>query len=324
MTGSRHILVTGGAGFIGSHLVDLLLANEELSVTVLDKLTYAGNMANLDQHQGEARLTFVRGDVADADAVAPLVKEADFVIHAAAESFVDRSIDDAAAFVSSNVGGTHVVLEACRKGEKPMVLVSTDEVYGSTRASAFSEEDAMRPNSPYAATKAGADLLCRAYHVTYGLPVSVVRGSNAYGPRQHPEKAIPTFALSALQGNRIPVYGKGANRREWLHVTDFARAVTTVMRKGQPGAVYNIGGGHEITNLQLARMICTTAKADESLIEFVEDRPGHDLRYSLLWKPLAALGWFPRVPFHEGLRATVDWYREHGDWTRSILDETAS
>lgn len=323
MSESRRVLVTGGAGFIGSHLVDLLMANEEISVTVLDKLTYAGNRANLDAHVDRPRFSFVQGDVADPDAVTPLVKEADFVIHAAAESFVDRSIDDASAFVHSNVAGTHVVLEACRNAERPMVLVSTDEVYGSTRASAFAEDDPLRPNSPYAATKAGADLLCRAYHVTYGMPVTVVRGSNAYGPRQHPEKAIPTWTLAALKGIPLPVYGTGSNRREWLHVTDFGRAVTTVMRKGVPGTVYNIGGGHEITNLQLARMICSLTGAEESLIELVEDRPGHDLRYSLLWKPLAGLGWSPRVPFHEGLRATVDWYREHDAWTRAILGESS-
>jgi dTDP-glucose 4,6-dehydratase len=204
-----------------------------------------------------------------------------------------------------------------------MLLVSTDEVYGSTRAGAFSEQDPLRPNSPYAATKAGADLLCRAYSVTYGLPVTVVRGSNAYGPRQHPEKAIPTWTLAALGGRKLPVYGNGTNRREWLHVTDFARAITCVMRKGEPGSVYNIGGGHEMTNLQLAKMICTIAGVDEALIELVDDRPGHDLRYSVLWQPLAALGWVPRVAFPEGMRANVAWYRDNADWSSAFLQESS-
>jgi dTDP-glucose 4,6-dehydratase len=319
----RHVLVTGGAGFIGSHLVDLLMAGHETSVTVLDKLTYAGNLANLAAYEGDPRFAFVRGDVADPDAVEPLVKAADHVIHAAAESFVDRSIDDASDFVRSNVAGTHVVLEACRTSETPMLLVSTDEVYGSTRAGAFSEDDPLRPNSPYAATKAGADLLCRAYFVTYGLAVSVVRGSNAYGPRQHPEKAIPTWTLGALRGRPVPLYGKGTNRREWLHVTDFARAIETVMHRGEPGGIYNIGGGHEMTNLQLAKMIIKIAGADESLIEFVDDRLGHDLRYSMLWQPLAALGWVPLVAFPEGIRENVDWYRDNQDWSAAILQESS-
>jgi dTDP-glucose 4,6-dehydratase len=204
-----------------------------------------------------------------------------------------------------------------------MLLVSTDEVYGSTRAGAFAEDDPLRPNSPYAATKAGADLLCRAYVVTYGLPVTVVRGSNAYGPRQHPEKAIPTWTLAALNGRPLPVYGEGANRREWLHVTDFAKAIMTVMESGAAGSVYNIGGGNEMTNLQLAKMICKIAEADESLIEFVEDRLGHDLRYSVLWQPLAELGWVPLVGFPEGMRQNVAWYRDNQEWSASILEESS-
>ena len=323
MSESRHVLVTGGAGFIGSHLVDLLMTDENTTVTVLDKLTYAGNRANLSAHEGDARFSFVRGDVADPDAVGPLVKAADHVIHAAAESFVDRSIDDSSDFVRSNVAGTHVVLEACRTAETPVLLVSTDEVYGSTRVGAFAEDDPLRPNSPYAATKAGADLLCRAYFVTYGLPVTVVRGSNAYGPRQHPEKAIPTWTLAALNARPLPVYGAGNNAREWLHVTDFARAITTVMRKGDAGSVYNIGGGQEMTNLRLAKMICEIAEVDESLIEFVDDRLGHDLRYSVLWQPLASLGWAPRVAFPEGIRANVAWYRDNQDWSAAILEESS-
>jgi len=321
VTEQLHVLVTGGAGFIGSHLVDRLLMDRNVRVTVLDKLTYAGNMSNLEAHEGNERFSFVRGDIVDPDAVNPLVKDADRVINAAAESFVDRSIDDASEFILTNIVGTHVVLEACRSEQRALLQVSTDEVYGSTRAGAFGEEDPLRPNSPYSATKASADLLCRAYHETYGVPVSVVRGSNAYGPRQHPEKAIPTFARAALRGQPLPVYGSGSNRREWLYVEDFVKAIDTVMRKGESGHTYNIGGGHEIANLLLARMVCSIVEVPESLIAFVPDRPGHDLRYALKWEPLARLGWNPQVAFHLGLASTIEWYRENEDWSAAMLEE---
>jgi dTDP-glucose 4,6-dehydratase len=304
------VLVTGGAGFIGSHVVDLLLDRPDVSVTVLDKLTYAGNRDNLSDHLGDPRFRFVQGDVADSEAVLPLVKEADSVVNAAAESFVDRSIRDSGEFVRSNVLGTQVVLEACRRTRTSVLQVSTDEVYGSTRDGSFGEDDPLLPNSPYAATKAGAELLCRAYHVTYGLPVIVARGTNAFGPRQHPEKAIPTFALAAIEGRMLPVYGDGSNRREWLYVTDFARAVLAVLGGGEPGTTYNIGGGQEIANLDLARRICRLAGASDSLVGFVPDRPGHDFRYALTWDRLAAMGWRPEVAFEEGLARTVQWYRE--------------
>ena len=309
MTESTHVLLTGGAGFIGSHLADLLLARPEVRLTVLDKLTYAGSMENLAQHEGDERFRFVQGDVANADVVLPLVDEADRVVHAAAESFVDRSIESSRVFVETNVLGTQVVLEACRRAETPVLFVSTDEVYGSRMEGVFTEDDPLRPNSPYAASKAGADLLCRAYHVTYGLPVTVARGTNAYGPRQHAEKAIPTFVRAALSGRALPVYGDGSNRRQWLHVRDFARGVLAVLDGGEPGASYNIGGGHEISNLELARRICELAGAPVSLIELVPDRPGHDFRYSLDWSKLAALGWSPETSFDDGLTETVDWYR---------------
>jgi dTDP-glucose 4,6-dehydratase len=235
-------------------------------------------------------------------------------VHAAAETFVDRSIAESGAFVRSNVLGTQVVLEACRRAHKPLVVLSTDEVYGSIRHGSFTETDPLQPSNPYAATKAGADLLCQSYRVTYGMPVTIVRGSNAYGPRQHPEKAIPTFALNALDGRRVPVYGNGKNRREWLFVRDFARAVVTVMDAGRPGDTYNVGGGHESSNLEVAREICRLAGAPEALVTFVEDRPGHDFRYALDWAKLAELGWKPETGFHDGLRETVEWYREHRSW----------
>lgn len=322
MSGTGHVLVTGGAGFIGSHLVDLLLAGPGTRVTVVDKLTYAGSLANLATHDGDDRLSFIRADVVDAQAIRPLVAAADRVVHAAAESFVDRSIDDPAVFVRSNVLGTQVVLDACREAGAPLLYVSTDEVYGSRREGVFSEDDGLRPNSPYAASKAGADLLCRSYRVTYGMPVTIVRGTNAFGPRQHPEKAIPTFARSALEGRSLPVYGDGSNRREWLHVEDFVVALVAVLDEGEPGAVYNMGGGHEVSNLELARAVCSAAGAPESLVTFVEDRPGHDFRYSMAWERLAAMGWKPTVPFEEGLAGTVDWYREHEEWVHEMLGGT--
>jgi dTDP-glucose 4,6-dehydratase len=322
MAGERtHVLVTGGAGFIGSHLVDLLLERPGTKVTVLDKLTYAGSAMNLRAHDPDPRFAFVHGDVADPAVVEPLVREADRVVHAAAESFVDRSIDDARSFVTSNVLGTQVVLEACRELERPMLYVSTDEVYGSADEGQFAESDPMRPNSPYAASKAGGDLLCRAYVVTYGMPVMVIRGTNAFGPRQHPEKAIPTFALAAMQGQPIPVYGDGSNRREWLYVRDFVRAIATVLEDGQPGGVYNIGGGHELSNLELEKRVCEFLGAEGSLVTFVDDRPGHDFRYGVQWDRLRALGWHPAVPFTDGLALTLSWYRDNPDWVSAILED---
>ena len=312
MTSGSHVLVTGGAGFIGSHLVDLLMSRGD-RVTVLDKLTYAGSMANVAQHDGDERFAFVHGDVADERDVDAALVDADAVVHAAAESFVDRSIADAGAFVRTNVVGTHVVLEACRRRGIPMVYVSTDEVYGQADARAaegFSEDALLLPRSPYAASKAGGDLLCRAYHVTYGLAVTVARGTNAYGPRQHPEKGLPTYALSALQRVPIPVYGDGLHRREWLFVTDFARALAAIMERGQPGGVYNVGGGFELENRELAARVCALAGAPQTLITSVPDRPGHDRRYGLRWSRLASLGWRPEVPFDDGLAVTVQWYRE--------------
>ncbi len=324
MSEPLRVLVTGGAGFIGSHLVDLLLMREDVRVTVLDKLTYAGARENLAGHEGAPRFAFVRGDVADPDAVGPLVREADRVIHAAAESFVDRSIVDPRTFVVSNVLGTQVMLEACREAGVPMLVVSTDEVYGSRAEGDFGEDDPLLPNSPYAASKAGADLLARSYVVTYGTPVTVVRGTNAFGPRQHPEKAVPTFALAALQGRPVPVYGEGSNRRDWLFVADFVRAVAAVFDRGEPGGVYNIGGGHELSNLELARAVCRLAGAPESLVAFVADRPGHDFRYGMRWDRLAGLGWRPQIPFEEGLAATVAWYRDNPGWVSAALAEAGS
>jgi dTDP-glucose 4,6-dehydratase len=310
---ARHVLVTGGAGFIGSHLVDELLAEPGTRVTVLDRLSRGGSLANLAGHEGDARCSFVRGDVQDPAVVRPLVADADAVIHAAAESHVDRSIEEPAAFLSTNVLGTQVVVDASREHDTRMLMVSTDEVYGpgDPGGGMFEEDHALRPRSPYAASKAAADLLCQAYHATYGTPVTVVRGTNAFGPRQI-ERVMPTYILNALAGAPVPVYGEGLQRREFLFVADWVRAALVVLDRGAPGVTYNIGAGYELDNLDLARRICTLAGAPESLIAFVPDRPGHDFRYGVRADRLLALGWAPEVPFDDGLARTVAWYREHG------------
>ena len=319
-----NLLVTGGAGFIGSHFVDLVARTRpEDTVTVLDALTYAGTRDNLAQNEDDDRFRFVKGDITDTGAVGPLVAEADMVVNFAAESFVDRSITDSRPFAQTNVTGTLTILDACLRERTPLVQVSTDEVYGSIHEGAFTEESPLQPNNPYSATKAGGDLLCRSFHRTFGIDVRVFRGPNAFGPRQHPEKAIPTFTVAALKGNPLPVYGDGSNRREWLYVEDFARAVLTVADRGKPGGVYNAGGGHEVANIELARAICRLAGASESLIELVTDRPGHDFRYSMIWDRLAGLGWKPEVTFEDALQRTVEWFRDHPDrWAPAARAES--
>src|SRR5919106_2770305 len=248
------VLVTGGAGFIGSHFVDLLRRERpDDRLIVLDALTYAGTRDNVAHHEGTEGYGFVEGSIADPDTVGPLVRQADVVFNFAAESFVDRSIEDSRPFATTNVVGTTVILDACLREEATLVQVSTDEVYGSIVDGAFTEESPLQPNNPYSATKAAGDLLCGAFHRTYGLDVRLFRGPNAFGPRQHPEKAIPTFTVAALKGNPLPVYGDGSNRREWLYVEDFARAVLTVGEQGEAGGGYNAGGGHEAANIDLAR-----------------------------------------------------------------------
>jgi dTDP-glucose 4,6-dehydratase len=320
MTSDTHVLVTGGAGFIGSHLVDGLLADRGVQVTVLDALTYAASQENLAVHADHPRFRFVRGDVAEPEVVQSLVADVDRVVHAAAETHVDRSIEGPGAFVRTNVLGTQVVLDACRDGGRPVLLVSTDEVYGQgSEGTAFHEDDPLAPRSPYAASKAAAELLARAYGTTYGLAVTVVRGTNAFGPRQFPEKAIPVFATAALDGRTLPVYDEGRQRREWLYVTDWARACLTVLERGEAGATYNLGSGTELTNLELATRICALAGADPASIAFVEARPGHDFRYGLDDTRVRALGWSPDVPFDEGLARTVAWYRDHRGWVDAML-----
>jgi dTDP-glucose 4,6-dehydratase len=328
-----HYLVTGGAGFIGSAYVRELLGRRDgTRITVLDKLTYAGNRTNLDTVQADAeqaaRLTFVVGDIADADVVGPLARDADAIVNFAAESHVDRSILDPEAFLRTGVLGVHVLLEAIRaetaraaKGERsqPRLLhVSTDEVYGSIDEGYATESDMMRPRSPYAAAKAAGELLVQAYRITYGIDVVVTRGSNTYGPYQHPEKLIPLFVTNAIDDQPLPLYGDGLQRRDWLYVTDHANAIDHVLRRGAAGETYNVPGSEERANLEVVDQLLAALGKPRSLIRHVEDRAGHDRRYAMDGARITDLGWQNRVPFKDGLRETVAWFVANEPWWRAI------
>jgi dTDP-glucose 4,6-dehydratase len=304
------VLVTGGCGFIGSHFVKRLAASGD-DVVVLDKLTYSANRANLD---GVAH-RFVRGDVADAEAVAEAGEGCEALVNFAAETHVDRSILAAGDFVRTDVLGTHVLLEWARASGVRFVQVSTDEVYGDVPPGASSaEDDPLRPSSPYAASKAGGDLLVLAYVRTYGVDASITRGSNTYGPNQYPEKVIPLFVTNALDGEPLPLYGDGRQTRDWIHVVDHCAAIDLVLRHGEPGEVYNVAGRQELENVDLTRRILALTGRDASLVRHVEDRAGHDRRYSLDTRKLRALGWAPDRRLEEGLAETVAWYRDRRDW----------
>jgi dTDP-glucose 4,6-dehydratase len=318
------ILVTGGAGFIGSNFVrHALAAHPDWRVTTLDKLTYAGRLENLREVEGHPRHRFVRGDIADAAVAAPLVSAAEIVVHFAAETHVDRSILAAGDFITTDVFGTFVLLEAARQAPRlrRFVQISTDEVYGSVETGLSRETDEIRPRNPYAASKAGADRLAYSFWATYGTPVVVTRASNNYGPNQFPEKVIPLFITNALDNVPVPLYGDGLNVRDWLHVSDHCRALDLLIARGEPGEVYNIGGGHEVTNLDLTHQILGLLDRPASLVSPVPDRPGHDRRYALDTTKLRSLGWRPEVPFDEGLRATVDWYRANEWWWRPVKEQ---
>ncbi|WP_433388575.1 dTDP-glucose 4,6-dehydratase [Micromonospora sp. KLBMP9576] len=316
-----NILVTGGAGFIGSHFVRTVIADEHVElvgadITVLDSLTYSGNPANLASVAGNSRLRFVEGDVCDPGTVERLVAGHDAIVHFAAETHVDRSIESGPVFGRTNVMGTLQLLEsASRHRVDRFVHVSTDEVYGSIAEGAWSETSPLLPNSPYSASKAGADLLALAYHRTHGLPVTVTRGSNTYGPYQFPEKIVPLFVTNLLDGRPVPLYGDGRNVRDWLHVDDHVRGVVLALAAGRAGEVYNIGGGTELTNRELTGRLLRACGAGWDSVVHVPDRKGHDLRYALdIGRISAELGYAPRVPFDEGLTATVEWYRARRDW----------
>lgn len=322
---TMRILVTGGAGFIGSNFIRHILATEpDCGVVNLDRLTYAGNLENLADVERDSRYRFIKGSICDVELVDRLLKEGfDALMNFAAESHVDRSIQDARAFVETNALGTQVILEACRRHRVPrMVQISTDEVYGSLGPSGrFREDSPLSPNSPYAASKAAGDLLVAAYVRTYGLPAIITRSSNNYGPYQFPEKAVPLFITNALAGEALPLYGDGLQIREWLHVRDHCEALALILKNGVPGEIYNIGGNCERINIDVARLILRTLGKPESLIVHVEDRLGHDRRYALDMSKLErALGWRPRIPFETGLKETVGWYEDHVTWWTRIKE----
>ncbi|MBW3627053.1 MAG: dTDP-glucose 4,6-dehydratase, partial [Actinobacteria bacterium] len=307
--------VTGGAGFIGSNYVRHLLATTDDEVTVYDALTYAGNLANLAGLDDEPRFRFVRGDVTDRKAVGSAMAGHDVVVHFAAETHVDRSIVSPDEFVRTNCGGTNVICDVARRlGVQRLVHVSTDEVYGSIAEGSFTEADALVPRSPYSASKAGSDLIALSYGHTYGLPVVVTRSSNNFGPYQYPEKVIPLFVTNLLDGRRVPLYGDGGNIRDWCHVEDNCIAIDLVLRLGLTGEIYNIGAGNEITNRDLTERLLVLCGRDESMIEYVTDRLGHDRRYSIDASKITALGWRPRWDLDAGLEATVAWYRDNRWW----------
>ena len=318
------VLVTGGAGFSGSNFVRWAhRTHPDWQITTLDKLTYAGRMENLAEVMDSPRHRFVKGDIADASVAAPLVHESELVVHFAAETHVDRSIQSAADFLTTDVIGTFVLLEAARQAPKlrRFVQISTDEVYGSVPEGESKETDELRPRNPYSASKAGADRLAYSYWATYKVPVIITRASNNYGPNQFPEKVIPLFVTNAIDDIPLPLYGDGLNVRDWLHVEDHCRAIDLAIERGVDGEVYNIGGGNEVKNVDLTHKILELAEKPRTLIRPVADRPGHDRRYALDTGKLRKLGWSPIVPFEEGLRATVNWYRQNEWWWRPIKEQ---
>jgi dTDP-glucose 4,6-dehydratase len=309
------LLVCGGAGFIGSNFVRIRVRDHGDEVVVLDKLTYAGRRENL-QDLEEVRL--VVGGIEDPEAVAEASAGVDAIVNFAAETHVDRSIAEPEAFINTHALGTYVLLEAARERGLRYVQVSTDEVYGSIEEGSFTEQSPLNPSSPYSATKAGADLLVASYRHTFGLEALICRGSNNYGPYQYPEKLIPLMVLNALHGDKLPVYGDGMQVRNWIFVEDFARGIGTVLERGEPGEVYNVGGPDEAPNLEVVRKIVEYTGQDESIIEYVTDRPGHDRRYSLASEKVRGLGWEARVRFSEGLERTVSWYRDNKWWWEPV------
>jgi dTDP-glucose 4,6-dehydratase len=319
------LLVTGGAGFIGSNYVRRLLDGTlegATSVTVLDNLTYAGNLKNLTAVENDARFKFVKGDICDAGLVRELYKNTDAIVHFAAESHVDRSIASSAEFVRTNVLGTNTLLDELRSNKDiRFVSVSTDEVYGSITDGSWDENFPLSPNSPYSASKAGGDLLALAHTNTFGLNLSITRCGNNYGPFQYPEKLIPLFVTNLIQGKKVPVYGNGLNSREWVHVDDHCAGIHLALMKGRPGEIYNIGSQNDISNINLTKLILKSMDKSEDSIEYVADRANHDLRYSLNYsKARDELGYVDEVPFTDGLNSTIEWYRNNQSWWEPLLN----
>jgi len=320
------ILVTGGCGFIGSNFIRHLLKSRRAGVSVvnLDKLTYAANPANLADIAGSPNYRFAKGDIANPDAVRAAMEGCDTVVNFAAETHVDRSLLGDASFIETDVRGVFVLLEeAKRLGVRKFIQISTDEVYGSVAEGSFTEDSALNPRNPYAASKAGGDRLAYSYWASYKMPVVITRASNNYGPYQYPEKLIPLFVTNAMDALPLPLYGDGRNVRDWLYVEDHAAAIDFLLEEGEPGETYNIAGGNEAENIEITRRVLRELGKPESLIRFVEDRPGHDRRYSLDTEKLARLGFRPKTSLERGLEQTVRWYRDHEDWWRPIKDKDA-
>jgi dTDP-glucose 4,6-dehydratase len=318
----KNILVTGGCGFIGSNFIRFLLSEHpDYCVVNLDKLTYAGNRANLADLDGDERYRFVKGDICDAEAVDPLVAEADGVVNFAAESHVDRSIMSGGDFVQTNTYGTYVLLESAKRhGVERFHQISTDEVYGSIAEGAWDEEYPLEPRNPYSASKASAELMVRAYYISHGLPTVVTRASNNIGPYQYPEKRVPLYLTNAVEDRPLPVYGNGMQVRDHLYVEDHCAAIDLVLHQGETGQAYNVGGDIDATGIEVARFILEYLKKPDSLIQFVEDRKGHDERYALDSDKIKALGWEPRYNFEEAMRQTLDWYLANEEWWREVKE----
>lgn len=315
-----HILVTGGAGFIGSHFVKYILKTyKNYHVINLDKLTYSGNLSNLKEIEGNNRYRFVKGDICDVKLVSSLMKKCSVVVHLAAETHVDRSIKDGSNFVRTNCIGTQTLLQEAQKvGIKRFVHVSTDEVYGSRKTGYFKEKDPLTPSSPYSASKASSDLIARSYFITYGMDVVITRCSNNYGPNQYPEKVIPLFVTNLLEGKKVPLYGTGKNVRDWIFVEDHCRGIGLVMHKGQAGEIYNIAGESYLDNITLTKIILKYMNQPKSMIQKVQDRLGHDFRYAIDCKKIQKLGYHPQVSFDEGILQTIQWYQNNPGWWQRL------
>jgi len=317
---AKKLLITGGLGFIGSNFIRYLINKyPNYQIINLDIQNYAGNLENLKNIESDPNYTFIRGDICDDDLVGRIIKDVDCIVNFAAQTHVDRSISDASDFIKTNIYGTYVLLEAARRNNiQKYIQISSDEVYGSIDEGSFTEESPLKPNSPYAASKASADLLCRSYYITHKLPNIVIRSSNNFGPYQFPEKIIPLFVTNILQNKKVPLYGDGRNIRDWLHVEDNCSAIDLIMHNGKIGEVYNVGGGNEITNLELVHLILKKLNKPDSFIEFVKDRPGHDLRYSIDSSKVKRLGWQSQYSFNKALDMTVDWYLNNRDWWKRL------
>jgi len=314
------LLVTGGLGFIGSNFIKCILSKyPDYTITNLDKVTYAANFDNLKDVNKNKNYSFVKGDICDFYIVDKLVKDMDIVINFAAETHVDRSINEAGSFIKTDVFGVHNLLEAAKKyGIKKFIQISTDEVYGSTEKGSFTEDSILQPNSPYSASKAGGDLIARSYNKTFGVPVIITRSSNNFGPYQYPEKLMSLFITNLLEGKKVPVYGDGMNIRDWLYVIDNCEAIDFIMHKGRIGETYNIGADNEKTNIEITKLLLKELGKDDSQIEFVKDRQGHDKRYSIDFSKIKKLGWKPRFKFESALKDTVKWYTDNQLWWKKI------